>query len=204
MDRHQEHLKNTASRTDYVDENMHSGFRRIAKHIPNGSRVLDIACGSGSLLSALSEKGCTVAGVDLAPGAVEMCKKKGLDVLQGNADEFDRDPALISLFGREWDYLVFSKCLVYLTRKNDIFKSFQGRGIYIYQSNQSYWRRVLVPDLNIRSIDGAEYILNDGRVIDINSLESLRYWGESFGYKSYVLNRPIINRKNVSIYFGRK
>ena len=42
--------------------------------------VLDIGCGRGELLELLRAEGVTARGVDLDPGMVERCRRKGLDV----------------------------------------------------------------------------------------------------------------------------
>jgi len=41
-------------------------------------KVLDIGCGAGRVLIHLQDLGHKVVGIDLAPGAVESCKKRGL------------------------------------------------------------------------------------------------------------------------------
>lgn len=203
MSNYERHIAETASRTGYIDERLHSGFKNIIADIPAGSSVVELACGSGTLLEALRAKGCTVAGVDLSPGAVEMSRAKGLDVVQGNCDQFDSDPAMIEILARKPDYLVFSKCLVYLTRKHEIFQAFSGKGIYVYQSNQSWWRRVLRPDINVLGYGEAVYRLADGRIIDINSMRALQYWGESFGFRSRVLPKLHWLRKNAVVVYER-
>ena len=116
---------------------------------------------------------------------------------------FDSDPTLVEMFGRNPDYLCFSKCLGYLARKSDIFRTFGGRGIYVYQSNQSYWRRLVDPDLNVLDFEGAAYRLADGRIIDINSMKALRHWGESFGYRSRVIPSFHWLRRNAVVVFER-
>ncbi len=40
--------------------------------------VLDIGCGAGRVSLYLQNQGFSVIGIDLAPGAIEACKKKGL------------------------------------------------------------------------------------------------------------------------------
>ena len=46
-------------------------------NLPNGSRVLDIACGKGEFLVRLAEKyDISGVGVDLSPYCIEDCKKK--------------------------------------------------------------------------------------------------------------------------------
>lgn len=41
-------------------------------------RVLDIGCGAGRVLVHLQNLGHKVAGIDLAPGAIEACRKRGI------------------------------------------------------------------------------------------------------------------------------
>jgi 2-polyprenyl-6-hydroxyphenyl methylase/3-demethylubiquinone-9 3-methyltransferase len=49
-----------------------------------GARALDVGCGGGLLCEALSRKGATVTGIDLAPGMVEVARlhaaEAGLDI----------------------------------------------------------------------------------------------------------------------------
>lgn len=52
-------------------------------------RVLDIGCGTGGLLEELSRNGCEPHGVELNPDSVEICRKKGLDVQQGDLEDFE-------------------------------------------------------------------------------------------------------------------
>ncbi|MFW9809257.1 MAG: class I SAM-dependent methyltransferase [Candidatus Thorarchaeota archaeon] len=54
-----------------------SEVERIAmKHVKG--RVLDVGCGTGRVALHLQNLGFSVVGVDLAPGAIEGCKKLGL------------------------------------------------------------------------------------------------------------------------------
>jgi len=46
-----------------------STHSRTISAIPSGSKVLDIGCGTGAVARALTEKGCTVTGIDGLPAA---------------------------------------------------------------------------------------------------------------------------------------
>ena len=48
--------------------------------VEKGQKVLDISCGDGLLMSALSQKGAVVSGVDISEEGVKKCREKGLDV----------------------------------------------------------------------------------------------------------------------------
>lgn len=59
----------------------------IKDWIPEGSRVVDLGCGNGSLIQQLTEeKSCHCAGVELSESGVRACLEKGLDVRQGPID----------------------------------------------------------------------------------------------------------------------
>ena len=47
--------------------------------VEKGQKVLDIACGDGLLLSALSQKGVRASGVDISEEGVKKCREKGLN-----------------------------------------------------------------------------------------------------------------------------
>jgi methionine biosynthesis protein MetW len=63
-------------------------FPVILNIIPDGSKVIDLGCGNGTLLSYLQkERKASVKGIELAPSGVKICKKKKLNVIQGRIDE---------------------------------------------------------------------------------------------------------------------
>lgn len=58
----------------------------IADHIEPGARVLDVGCGDGDLLAALTAKGCDGRGLEIDAANVSNCVARGLSVMQGDAD----------------------------------------------------------------------------------------------------------------------
>jgi methionine biosynthesis protein MetW len=73
----------TADRSAHREE-----FAKIVDWIPEGSRVLDLGCGEGSLLKLLVErKKAQVEGIEISSSGVEVCRSKGLKVRQGRIDE---------------------------------------------------------------------------------------------------------------------
>ena len=59
----------------------------IADMVKPGSRVLDIGCGDGTLLSILAEKhNVDGRGIELSQAGVNQCVAQGLAVIQGDAD----------------------------------------------------------------------------------------------------------------------
>lgn len=60
----------------------------IAHLVPPGSRVLDLGCGSGKLLSYLiRERGCSGYGVEIDAANVQACIARGINVIQFNLEE---------------------------------------------------------------------------------------------------------------------
>jgi SAM-dependent methyltransferase len=49
--------------------------------------VLDVGCGEGELMSELLNRGITVTGVEISKSAVESCRRQGLDVVEGVAED---------------------------------------------------------------------------------------------------------------------
>lgn len=59
----------------------------IAEMVENGSRVLDVGCGDGSLLQLLAEtKEVDGRGVEISRDGVNAAVARGLSVIQGDAD----------------------------------------------------------------------------------------------------------------------
>lgn len=60
----------------------------LARLVPQGSRVLDLGCGDGAMLSYLQrERGCSGYGIEIADANVLACVRRGVDVIQLNLDE---------------------------------------------------------------------------------------------------------------------
>lgn len=96
------HYRNWHSDTPQHEKKMTSFYEgNILHYYPKdkSSAILDIGCGMGFLLLALSKNGyLTVKGIDIDEGQVKSCQSKGLDVsmvkdsiayLKENANSFD-------------------------------------------------------------------------------------------------------------------
>lgn len=62
-------------------------FKVMCQPIQHGGLLLDIGCGSGSMLKLMQSLGCCVEGVDIDPLAVENAKSKGLKVRLGKIED---------------------------------------------------------------------------------------------------------------------
>ena len=63
-------------------------LQTLAALVPTGSRVLDLGCGTGELLSYLMrERGCSGYGVELDDANVQACVARGVNVIQLNLEE---------------------------------------------------------------------------------------------------------------------
>jgi methionine biosynthesis protein MetW len=59
----------------------------IASLVPQGSRVLDLGCGTGELLAHLiKERGCSGYGVEISDANIQACLARGVNVLQLNLE----------------------------------------------------------------------------------------------------------------------
>ncbi|RMG61451.1 MAG: methionine biosynthesis protein MetW [Deltaproteobacteria bacterium] len=119
-------------RTVRIDHNV------IVRLIPEGSSVLDLGCGDGSLLKKLKdEKGIQGKGIEISEIGVKQCISKGLTVLQGDIDEGLRDYP-----DKSFDYVVLNQTLQ-VVKKPDLVLSEMlrvgKRGIVGFP-NFAYWK----------------------------------------------------------------
>jgi methionine biosynthesis protein MetW len=63
-------------------------FQVIVDWMPDGAKVIDLACGNGSLMKLLKEKrGVDIEGLDLAPTGVDHCRAHGLNARVAAIDQ---------------------------------------------------------------------------------------------------------------------
>ncbi len=79
----------------------------ISKWIEPGSRVLDLACGDGTLLAWLhNHKQVTGYGIEIAPEYIVECVRKGVNVIQT-----DLDAGLSDFDANSFDYVLITQSL---------------------------------------------------------------------------------------------
>lgn len=70
-----------------VTQLLRSDLRLVGDLVPEGSRVLDLGCGSGTLMAHLrDERGCEVRGLEIDAERISVAIGRGLSVVQGDLD----------------------------------------------------------------------------------------------------------------------
>jgi len=81
--------------------------KMILEIVEHGSRVLDLGCGDGELLSLLkTKKSCRVTGIEISEEAIFKCLERGVTVSQG-----DIDSGLTDYSDKRFDYVVLNESL---------------------------------------------------------------------------------------------
>lgn len=113
----------------------------IADRIRQGSKVLDVGCSDGSLLSLLKKvKNIDARGLELLPEGVEKCISKGLSVVQGDAEN---DLDLFS--DDQFDVAILSKTIQEMRRPAVILLELSriAPEVVISFRNYGHWRKRL-------------------------------------------------------------
>ncbi len=93
-------------------------FSIIIDAIPENSRVLDLGCADGTLLSYLKqEKNCYVHGLELRLENINNCIKKGIPVIQA-----DLNDGLGSFADNSFDFVIVSETLQVLRNPDNLLK----------------------------------------------------------------------------------
>ena len=120
------------------DLKMKKEFKVIADLLPNNTRVLDVGCGDGSLMSLLNEeKHIEVRGLELNQENVQECIHKGLPVIQGNAEtELHQFP------DKSFDYVVLSQTLQAFYEPEKVLRNLLriGKSVVISIPNFGFWK----------------------------------------------------------------
>ncbi len=82
-------------------------YEIIAAIIEPGSKVLDLGCGDGELLSLLKQKkNCRGTGIEISPEEIFKCMERGVSVAQGSIDDdFD------VYEDKRFDYVILNESL---------------------------------------------------------------------------------------------
>ncbi|MGH8268697.1 MAG: bifunctional 2-polyprenyl-6-hydroxyphenol methylase/3-demethylubiquinol 3-O-methyltransferase UbiG [Steroidobacteraceae bacterium] len=130
----------------------------VAKHANlAGARALDVGCGGGLLSEAMSREGARVAGIDLAPGMVEVARlhaaEEGIDVDYQVAAAEDLAAAL----GQSFDLITCMEMLEHVPQPQRMLVTLAslvrpGGSVFVSTLNRNLKAFLL-------AIVGAEYVL---------------------------------------------
>jgi methionine biosynthesis protein MetW len=127
----------------------------IVSLIPEGSRVLELGCGSGDLLIKLREHGVSdIRGVEIDDRCIAACVRKGLTVFHGDIDEGleDYDDA-------SFDYIVLNQTLQVVHKPTLVIKEMLRVG-----------NKAIVSFPNFGHIRVRWYVLTKGQMPKVNFL----------------------------------
>jgi methionine biosynthesis protein MetW len=113
-------------------------LRIVAGMIEPRSRVLDIGCGDGELLSYLvHHKGVDGRGMELSQSGVNACVRHGLSVIQGDADNDLKDYP-----SHSFDFVVLSQTLQATRNPRTVVEHLVriGRRAIVSFPNFGHWR----------------------------------------------------------------
>lgn len=113
----------------------------VADLIPDGSRVLDLGCGSGSLLAYLIEhKNCTGTGVDSDNENVIKAIRRGLSII-----DLDIELGLPDFADNSYDTIVMSRTLQAIRHPRRLLEEMGrvGQRVIVSVPNFGLWRNRL-------------------------------------------------------------
>lgn len=113
----------------------------VAEQVPAGARVLDLGCGSGSLLAWLmAERGCTGTGVEIDPTKVLRAMRRGVPII-----EQDVDTGLGEFADASYDVCVLSRTLQTVQRPEFVLREMAriAATLVVSVPNFGWWRHRL-------------------------------------------------------------
>lgn len=136
------------------------------------SRILDVGCGEGTLMLELQRLGVFVTGVEIDKSAVDACRKQGLDVVEGTAEDLPFESS-------SFDGIVCSVVLPYTDERRAIAE----------------WARVLKPGGCVRATYhgigyGVQYAAGKGKPGWKSRIYGLRMLANTVCYHSTGFRLP--------------
>jgi methionine biosynthesis protein MetW len=121
-----------------TEEHIKLEYQAILNLIPHGSRVLDLGCGDGELLSLLVErKGVQGRGIEINEQAIYKCVSRGLSV-----SHQDIDAGLTEYGDKSFDYVILNQSLQQVVNLRLVLEESMrvGRKVIVGLPNFAYYK----------------------------------------------------------------
>lgn len=117
---------------------MRADLALIYGWVPEGARVLDLACGDGTLLDALArDRGVSGYGLEIDPDGITACLEKGVNVIEQNLNR-----GLANFDDDAYDMIIMTQALQALRRPDLMLDEMLrvASECIITFPNFAYWR----------------------------------------------------------------
>lgn len=121
-----------------ISHGLRLNYSIIAEIIDKGTKVLDLGCGNGDLLSKLiEEKEVSGLGVEINQNAAISAMEKGLSVIQGDIDE-----GLKGFEDKEYDWVILNQTLQSTEKPDYVIDEMLrvGKKAVVSFPNFAYWK----------------------------------------------------------------
>lgn len=172
-------------------DKMRYDLQIIASWIDQGSRVLDLGCGTGDLLDWLTvKKNAQGTGIERDQGKVAQCIAKGLTVLQGDFNnEVDDYP------DKSFDYVILSQTLQQVYEPASLLYSLARIGKMVIVSFPNFSHVSIRLQLLFRGVapknEQLPYSWYDTPNIRVITLKDFRRFSRDVGYR--IVKEAAIN-----------
>jgi S-adenosylmethionine-dependent methyltransferase len=85
----------------------------------NGAEILEIGCGTGSLMAALAEQGAKVTGIDIVDGSLKLARQR-MDIMGLSAEILNLSGTEIDSLNKRFDFVLYPASLEHMTYSEKI------------------------------------------------------------------------------------
>ena len=119
---------------------MRSDYKIILDLIPKNSKVLDIGCSDGELISLLADKNISAQGVEINQERVISCLGKGLDVIHGDINLMVED-----FPHNQFDYCILTQTIQAVQKPDILLNTLKkvGKNIIVSFNNSARLSKVV-------------------------------------------------------------